>query len=72
VILNAEVKKISSPILVRSVGNKIVKISEYAVVKIYLKGTVDRVLAIASITIEVYLVEDLRVNILIGNDTLKP
>jgi len=59
-------------ILVRGVGNKIVKISKYILIKIYINSIVGRVIAKASIIIEVYIIEDLKVNILIRNSTPKP
>ena len=37
---NLEIKKMAAPLLVRGVGNKIVYISEYALVKIYVRGII--------------------------------
>ena len=48
------------------------KIDKYALVKIYLNSAIDSLLSTGSIIIEVYIVEDFKVNILIRNDTLKP
>ena len=58
--------------LVRGVGNKIVKTDQYTHVHIYFFGTINGVKAQGSILLEAHLVNDLRANVLIGNDTLKP
>lgn len=67
-----EIKKLASPIPVRGVGNKIVNSDEYAVVRIYVNGTVGGLTRTACLTMEVHIVDDLKANILIGTDTMVP
>jgi len=61
-----------SSILVRGVSNKVIYTNEYILVKIYLRGTITSRAAEGYITIEVHLVDNLKANLLIRNDTLKP
>lgn len=72
VLPNAEIRKMSLLMPVRGVGNKVVKTDEYAIVKMYVRGSVAENPATAAITMEVHLVNDLKANLLVGNDNLKP
>ena len=67
-----EIKKLASPIPVRGVGSKIVNSDEYAIVTIYVKGTIGGEAKTACLTMEVHIVDDLKANLLIGNDTMVP
>ena len=67
-----EIKKMTSSIPVRGVGNKIVQTDEYAMITIYVTGIISGVTRTASLTMEVHLVDDLKANILIGTDTMVP
>ena len=56
---------------VRGVRNKIIYIDEYTYIKIYVKGTIKGRLAKGVITLEVYLVDNLKVNLLVRNNIIK-
>jgi len=62
----------SSPIPIYSVGNKVLIIDRYAVVNIFINRTIDKRPITASIIIEVYIVDNLKANLLIRNDIIKP
>jgi len=72
VLPNVEIKKILVLILVYSIRNKIIKINKYTLIRIYILGTINRITSKALIIIEVYIVNNLKVNLLINNNTLKP
>ena len=67
-----EIKKITSPIPVRGVSNKIVQTDEYIIITIYIIGTISDVTRTAFLTMKVHLVNNLKVNILIGTDIMIP
>ena len=68
-----EVRKLASPVPVRGVGGKIVKANEYVVTQLYIDGiTTDGKPATACVTAEIHLVDDLKANMLIGVNVLKP
>ncbi len=58
-MLNLKLSKLSSLILVRGLGNIIYKISKYAKIPIFIKGTLLRKLVIAKIIIKVYIINSL-------------
>jgi len=72
VLPNIEIRKISLLILVRGVGNKVVKTDKYIIVKIYIRGSITENPIIVAIIIKVYLINNLKANLLIGNNSLKP
>ena len=67
-----EIKKIASSIPVRGVGNKIIYSNEYAIITIYVTGLVGGVTRTTYLTIEVYIVDNLKANILIGTNIITP
>ena len=67
-----EIKKMTTSLPVRGVGNKIIRTNEYATVSIYVRGTLDGLARTACFTMEVHIVDDLKANILIGTDTMTP
>ena len=67
-----EIRKMASPVPVKGLGNRIVMTDEYVVLTIFVDGLVDGVARTACFSTEVHLVEDLKANMLIGNDTLVP
>ena len=69
-ILNLEVKSLSILILVREVSNKIISISEYIIVTIYIKSLINKILRITYLIIKVYIINNLKTNILININTL--
>ena len=69
-VLRVEVKKIALSILIRGLGNRIIIINKYVILIIYIKGEYDGELRTIYFTIEIYLVNNLKANILIRNDTL--
>ena len=69
-ILNLEIKKLPTLISVREVSNKIISISEYVIVIIYIKSLIDRIPKMAYLIIEVHIVNNLKANILINTNTL--
>ena len=71
-ILNLEVKSLSILILVREVSNKIISISEYTIITIYIKNLIDKILRITYLIIEVYIVNNLKTIILINTNILTP
>ncbi len=56
----------------RGVSNKIVRINEYIVVEIFMDNTIDGQYTIGCLVIEVYIIDNLKVNLLISNNILKP
>ena len=69
----SKVKTMASPIPVRGVGSKIHHTNQFVVIEICIQDTLpDGTTAIAKIQREVHIVEDLKVNILIGVDILAP
>ena len=69
---NTELKRLATPIPVRGMGNKIIKTSDYIIIPIYIKGTVDGKTAKYKMNVEAHVVEDLQANALIANNTMKP
>ena len=69
-----QIQKQASPIPVRGYGNKITNATEYIVIDLYFPGTLgpDDSPALAKISVEVHLTEDLKANMLIGTDVLTP
>ena len=69
----AELKKIATKIPIRGLGTKIHHSNEFAVLTFFIEGVLpDRTRAFAKITREIYVVDDLKVGILIGADILTP
>ena len=66
------IKKILSPILVREVRNKIIRIDEYTTITIFVDSKVDRKLRTTSLTIEVYIVDNLKAKLLLSNNIITP
>ena len=64
--------KLASPISVRGLGNTMHKTSEYAKLTISIDGKLGSKLATAQISLEAHVVDDLRANMLIGNDVIVP
>ena len=64
------ISKIASPLKVRGVGISIYKISEYVTVPLYFLGTRDSNKVLTYIRYKIYLVNSLRVKILISNNIL--
>ena len=64
------IKKTSSPIPVRGLGNKVHYSSEYFVVDMYFQGVSNDVSSTAHIRREIHVVDDLKVNVLVGVDIL--
>lgn len=69
---DAPIREMASPITVRGLGVSRHATDKYAVVPIYLSGTKDGKPAKALIEREVHLVENLKANMIIGNDILGP
>ncbi len=59
-------------ILIRGVGNKVVKTNKYIIIKIYIRGSIIENPIIVAIIIEIYLINNLKANLLVGNNNLKP
>ena len=64
------VKKQASLIPVRGYGNKVTNATEYIVLDLYFPGSLYSVSALAKLTVEVHLTENLKANMLIGTDVL--
>ena len=64
------IRKTSSPIPVRGLGNKIHYSGEYFVVDMYFQGISNGVSSTAHIRREIHVVDDLKVNVLVGIDIL--
>ena len=58
-------------ILVRGVGNKVIYTNKYAVIKIFVKRTINSKPTKGLLTIKAHLVDNLRANLLISNNTLR-
>ena len=68
----AEIKKMSSPIPVRGMGNKIIRKDENATVKMFVIGTNQGKPAKASFFIENHLINEMKANLLIKTNIFKP
>ena len=69
-VSNLEVKKLVTPIPVRGLGNQITTTDEYVDLVSYVDSKVDSKPGTAYFTTEVHLVDNLKANILFGNDTI--
>ena len=70
---DVEIRKMASPIRVKGLGNRMVTTTEYVVLTLYVDVRAQNGnLKTACLTTEVHLVEDLKANMLIGNDTMVP
>lgn len=70
---NMKIQQLASPLSVRGVGGKLVKISDFIVTQLYIDGVdTAKQPATVCITAEVHLVDDLKANMLIGVDVLAP
>ncbi len=69
---NKEIKKIELPINVRGIGLARYSIDEYTVLDIYILGEVSGRKVKAYIRREVYLIDNLKIKILIGIDIIAP
>lgn len=69
---SAEIRKMSTPMPVRGVGNKIIHTNEYVQIEMFVDGTIGGKPATGSFIVEAHIVEDLKANMLIGIDTLEP
>jgi len=67
-----KLSRLSSPISVRGLGDAMHQSSEYARISITIDGTLDEKLATSILTMEVHIVDNLRANLLIGNDVIVP
>ena len=64
------IKKLATPVPVKGLGNQITTTDEYVDLVSYVDGEVDGKPGTACFTTEVHLVDDLKANILFGNDTM--
>ena len=71
ILLNAIIKKMLSLISIREVDSKIVHIDKYTQVEIYVYNTINDQVPIDIIVIKIYIVDDLKINLLIDNNILK-
>ena len=63
--------KILLSIRIRELNSTIYYINKYVIIIIYVKGELlDKLLVVIKITIEVYLINNLKINILIKNNVL--
>ena len=68
---DSEISKMSSPIRVRGLGNTMHTTDEFVTVTTYSEGELpDGSKAVAKMVMEAHLVDDLKANMLIGNDVL--
>ena len=65
-----EIKKIVSSIPIRGVGNKIIYLDEYTIVIIYINSIINGVSKTTYLIIEVYIIDNLKANILIKTDII--
>ena len=79
VLPNVEIKKMSTPMPVRGVGNKIVRTDEYVQIEMFVPGSIggkngskDNKDSLGSFIMEAHIVDDLKANMLIGIDNLEP
>ncbi len=56
--------------LIAQYYNKIININKDLLIKIYIRGTISRKSAIAFLIIKVYIIKDLKANLLISIDIL--
>ena len=71
IVLKIEIKKIIFSILIRELDNYIVIIDEYVVLILYINKIVkNSTFKTTYLIIEVYLIDNLKINILINNDII--
>ena len=66
----AEVKRIPTRILIRSIIIELYYSNKYVVITFYLEGTIKGKTIFTKITREIYVIDDLKAGILIGVDIL--
>ncbi len=71
VLLKVKIKKISLLILIYNINNRIIKIYKYIIIKIFIIKIINRKLIIVAIIIKIYLVNNLKANLLINNNIIK-
>lgn len=72
---NTKISKMSSPIHVRGLGSAMHDTDEYITVSVYAEGKLlgpESSPAVAKMTVEAHLVDNLKANMLLGNDVLVP
>ena len=65
-----KIKKITSFILIREVGNKIVQTNKYIIIIIYVIDIISEIIRTASLIMKIYLVNNLKINILIDTNII--
>ena len=71
-ISNLEIKKMATSLPVRGVGNTIIYTNKYALVTLYICDKLNGIQRIARLIMEVYIINNLKANILISTDTMTP
>ncbi len=71
VLLKVKIKKISLLILIYNINNRIIKIYKYIIIKIFIIKIINRKLIIVAIIIKIYLINNLKANLLINNNIIK-
>ena len=69
-VSDLEIKKMTSFISIRDVSNKIVSTDKYAMITIYIKEIVDDIERSACLTMKIYIMNDLKTNILIETNII--
>lgn len=69
---NARIRTMASPILVRDIGSNYYSINKYVLFKMYLLGKRNGKDVWVKITREAYLVDGLKVKMLLGTDVIEP
>ena len=69
-VSNLKIKKIAFFISIRDVNNKIINIDEYIMITIYIKEIVNDMKRSTCLTIKIYIINDLKTNILIKTNII--
>ena len=67
-----EIKKLIFLIPIYKINNKILNLNKYIIITIYMNDIINDIFKIIFLIIKVYLVKDLKINILINIDIITP
>ena len=70
IVPGVEIRKIILSVLVRGLENRIIITDEYVVLMIFIDRLVDNIIKTVCFIVEVYLIKDLKANLLINNNII--
>ena len=70
IVSSIEIRKMILSVPVRGLGNRIIIINKYVVLTIFVNRLIDSIIKTVYFIIEVYLIKNLKANLLISNNTI--